>query len=294
MYWWVNQGQSYKEEIKDNYIWSPKTEKGGRKSTGYDNMTFVEPGDVIFSYAKGKIQAIGTATSSASEAVDPHTLQGSTKNWGTFGWKVQVAWNQLEEPTRTKEFIAKNNFLLPQTYSPVLANGNGKQKIYLSEIQTQFAHALFKLCNLDPILSHNYKDTANNAPTEVEQTVLARRKQHIFRKNLLTIEDRCRVTGVREEEFLIASHIKPWSQTINNTEKLDPYNGLLFSPHIDKLFDGGWISFTDSGDLLIATKKTEAALKQWQISHTTNIGTIHPNRQKYLAYHRKHIFKAKQ
>ncbi|MGL6476290.1 HNH endonuclease [Aeromonas hydrophila] len=46
----------------------------------------------------------------------------------------------------------------------------------------------------------------------------------------------------------VASHIKPWSES-NNTKHLDGNNGLLLPPHIDKLLDRGWITFSDSGDL---------------------------------------------
>ena len=57
-YWWVNQGQTYKEEINGGYMWSPKTNKNGAKNHFYENMITVLPGDFIFSYYNGKIQNI--------------------------------------------------------------------------------------------------------------------------------------------------------------------------------------------------------------------------------------------
>ncbi|WP_439840223.1 HNH endonuclease [Aeromonas veronii] len=59
--------------------------------------------------------------------------------------------------------------------------------------------------------------------------------------------------------------MKPWSKCANNAERLDGNNGLLLSPHIDKLFDRGWITFTDAGALLCAEHKIEQALLQWGI-----------------------------
>ncbi len=44
----------------------------------------------------------------------------------------------------------------------------------------------------------------------------------------------CRVTGLARQEFLIASHIKPW-RDCSNSERLSGANGLLLSPHLDKL-----------------------------------------------------------
>lgn len=61
------------------------------------------------------------------------------------------------------------------------------------------------------------------------------------------------------------AHCQPWSKCENNAEHLDSHNGLLLSPHIDKLFDWGWITFTDSGDLMCAQLSIEQALLQWGI-----------------------------
>ncbi|MFE8730531.1 HNH endonuclease, partial [Aeromonas hydrophila] len=80
--------------------------------------------------------------------------------------------------------------------------------------------------------------------TEKQQLVKSRRGQGIFRANLEKVELACRVTGVTNTALLIASHIKPWSRCANNAERLDGNNGLLLSPHIDKLFDRGWITFS--------------------------------------------------
>ena len=52
-------------------------------------------------------------------------------------------------------------------------------------------------------------------------------------------------------ELLVASHIKPWSISDAN-EKLDIHNGLLMCPNHDKLFDRGYISFDDTGRILIS------------------------------------------
>ena len=51
--------------------------------------------------------------------------------------------------------------------------------------------------------------------------------------------------------LLTASHIKPWIKSDNN-EKIDPKNGFIFSPTYDRLFDRGYITFTDKGILKIS------------------------------------------
>src|SRR5262249_42341496 len=78
-------------------------------------------------------------------------------------------------------------------------------------------------------------------------------------------ESACRVTGVTDKRFLVASHIKPW-RVSSNDERLDGANGLILSPHIDKLFDQGWISFSDDGDLLIAPDFPRDVIDKWNVA----------------------------
>ncbi|HHQ4786468.1 HNH endonuclease [Aeromonas hydrophila] len=93
------------------------------------------------------------------------------------------------------------------------------------------------------------------------------------------------------KDLLIASHIKPWSES-DNAERLDGNNGLLLSPHIDKLFDRGCITFTDAGDLLCAEPSIEQALLQWGITLPLNIGPFNAKQAAFLKYHHNEIFKA--
>lgn len=63
-------------------------------------------------------------------------------------------------------------------------------------------------------------------------------------------EGKCAVTGADCNGLLVASHIHPWAKSTPK-EKTDPNNGLLLSVPLDKLFDRGWISFSDAGTMLI-------------------------------------------
>ena len=75
----------------------------------------------------------------------------------------------------------------------------------------------------------------------------------VFRANVLLREEACRVTRVNEPRHLKASHIKPWRDA-TDAERLDGANGLLLSPHIDHLFDEGYITFSSSQELVIVPK----------------------------------------
>lgn len=126
--------------------------------------------------------------------------------------------------------------------------------------------------------------------TERWQLVQSRRGQGNYRKNLESVETRCRVTGVTNLRHLRASHIKPW-RVSTDFEKLDGNNGLLLSPHVDHLFDQGFISFTDTGDLIVAPSADLATFKFWQIELSMNVGAFRPEQRPYLTYHREFILR---
>ncbi|OIQ79591.1 hypothetical protein GALL_386670 [mine drainage metagenome] len=123
-------------------------------------------------------------------------------------------------------------------------------------------------------------------PREKKSLISARRGQGIFKSNVNLYEDRCRVTGTSAKRHLIASHIKPWALS-NDEEKIDGFNGFLLAPHIDHLFDDGFISFRDNGDLIISTKLNKAVLVEWGIPVSLNVGKFHAKQRTYLKHHRE-------
>lgn len=78
--------------------------------------------------------------------------------------------------------------------------------------------------------------------------------QDILRRSLIDYwqEGRCAVSGLDALPLLRAPHIKPRAQCESDAEPLDVFNGLLLAPHVDALFDGGWISFDDDGGVLVS------------------------------------------
>ncbi|MFH0891638.1 MAG: HNH endonuclease [Candidatus Falkowbacteria bacterium] len=89
---------------------------------------------------------------------------------------------------------------------------------------------------------------------------------------------------------LVASHIKPFVIS-NNSEAYDPNNGLLLSRNMDVLFDRGYISFKNNGNIILShvlTKEVSAYLKNYKLDGEF----INDGRLKYLSYHRSKIFKS--
>lgn len=309
-YWWVNQNQTFKQEVEGGFLWSPKKIQGARKNRFYDNMTEVQVGDVIFSYCDTCIKAVGIAQGTAISSVKPHVFGAVGQEWDQDGWYVPVAFDKLKNQIRPKDHIDKLVDALVYDYAPLQLNGNGKQVVYLAEVQTELANRLITLIghefynviqrvrNTDIAISNmddnkieqDIKGRVDIGETTKEYLILARRGQGVFKSNVSVNEKCCRVTKISDLKHLIASHIKPWKAS-NDEEKLNGCNGLLLAPHIDHLFDKGYISFTAEGDLLTSPLLDNQILKAWGIQYPLNVGNFNPEQAHFLQYHREYILK---
>jgi putative restriction endonuclease len=76
---------------------------------------------------------------------------------------------------------------------------------------------------------------------EKERLVKTRVNQSIFRTIILaTYNNTCCITGINNNDLLIASHIVPWSKDEKN--RLNPMNGLCLNALHDRAFDKGLIT----------------------------------------------------
>jgi hypothetical protein len=125
--------------------------------------------------------------------------------------------------------------------------------------------------------------------TEKELITKARIGQSIFKRELLARGTKCRLCGVCDERFLVASHIKPWSQS-DHQERLDVNNGMLLCPNHDALFDKGYISFDDYGKILISDSLDQATKVFLNINENLTI-CMNENQKQYMKWHSENIFK---
>ena len=85
-FWWVNHKQTYRQETDGGYLWSPKANANGAKNISYDNLTRCVSGDVVFSYASGRINQIGLVEQKASTAPNPAELGTTLGYWRAENW----------------------------------------------------------------------------------------------------------------------------------------------------------------------------------------------------------------
>jgi hypothetical protein len=316
-YWWVNQNQTYQHEVLGGYLWSPKRNKGGGQNPFYDSMREAAPGDVVFSFAGTFIKAIGFVRSNGYEAPKPLEFGAAGAYWEQIGWRVDVTFTELRLPIRPADHINALRPYLPKKYSPLRENGFGLQGVYLTSLPEPMAGVLIDLIGAEAhALINGYvlqepkpvqpaiglaqweeheldkiKSDHSVVETEREALVLARRGQGLFKSRVMTIEKQCRITGVNHNEHLRASHCKPWRLSTND-ERLNGENGLLLTPSADHLFDRGFISFEDNGDLLISPVAHHESLYRMGIDprESRNVGNFSSGQRVFLKYHRDNEF----
>ncbi len=113
-----------------------------------------------------------------------------------------------------------------------------------------------------------------------------------YREQLLEQCRFCPFTMISDERLLIASHVKPWA-TANATEKVDPYNGYMLSPLYDKLFDKGFITFTEKRHVILSEFISPYTWKQIGLKNDSFINSppMDDKRAEYLRFHHRSVFK---
>lgn len=299
-YWMVVQSRSYKDEIPGGFLWAPITNKKGAKLPTYSSMKDIKKGDIIFSLVNPgdglSLYAIGVCVEEYKDCDNP--LVNNKDDWIKPGWIVKANFTELDKKHKIKNYNNQIQPLLPKYNSPLRKNGEAAFSCYLHKISEELAN----VCK--DIIGNEYKEESVSDLTVEEgiegrtdisyttklQLINSRRGQGIFKQNVLKNEKACRITGVCNTAFLIASHIKPWAKSTDE-EKLDGCNGLLLTPNADKLFDKGYISFGFNGNIMVSTLIDSDTLSLMGIDHTKNVGKFSKKQCVYLEYHQKNVFK---
>jgi len=294
-YWWVNQNQTYRHEVAGGYLWSPKRKRSKRHPEGllnpfYEFMREVASGDLIFSFADTFIRAIGIAKSTCYECPKPREFGAVGAYWEQVGWKVEVEFRPLATPIRPVDHMASLGPTLPEKYSPLSLDGRGSQSVYLTAVPPAMANALAGLIGREAqqaievgttfAQDVGLSDRPAQAVAEWEEHLRSRIETDAAIPET-TASNWCSLDAVRDgsasrvahrdalpnhwgesTRHLIASHCKPWRDCRDHAERLDGENGLLLTPSIDHLFDRGFISFENSGELLVSPVAHEVSLRK--------------------------------
>ena len=143
------------------------------------------------------------------------------------------------------------------------------------------------------MLEKEQEQIEETVASKVERTQLYRARvgQGEYRTNVYAECPFCPITLISDDRILTASHIKPWAVS-TDFEKTDPKNGFMLTPTFDRLFDRGFLSFTDDKKTILSPFLSSMTYSKLGISDNRIISHLPVNgREHYLEYHRKNIFK---
>jgi predicted restriction endonuclease len=75
----------------------------------------------------------------------------------------------------------------------------------------------------------------------------------------------------------------------DNKQRLDVDNGILLSPVFDALFDKNYISFDESGKIVLSKEYSKSEYQLFGITGEERIKNLTSGNQKYLKIHRNKL-----
>ncbi len=300
-YWWVNHSAAFPQEIEAGCLWFPKPASRSRSAAASTRrLAQLRPGDVIISHADGAIRAAGVVLSMAQESRAPFATAASSRDSRSSGKRagassgsiVRARFVAFENPVLVSEHLQRLSIdgqvgvsALPQDLVEVISGLLAGQLEHAVESMLRAAgRALLEDATAVEIQQRDGLDATRRC-----ELLQARHGQGLFRANVELNEHECRLTGVLDRRHLRAVHIKPWFQC-DEREMLDGLNGLLLSPHVAHLFERGYVSFADDGQLLISRELNPAVLEKWGFGFPCNAGPFRPEQRGYLEHHRREVF----
>jgi len=191
-----------------------------------------------------------------------------------------------------KLILPKISYLSILKLLPVLNNKENRQPLYYFRIFLDY--------NFRTIVHPKLVDGISNKVIELQTPKESRKSMSRigateYRKKVLEHMPQCPFTKISDEKLLIASHIKPYNICIKEgreDQANDYLNGLALTPTYDKLFDQGYITFEDNGDLICGTLLSKYTWEKLNINpNAKNKMRIFPeNREEYLEFHRRNVF----
>lgn len=172
-------------------------------------------------------------------------------------------------------------------------NGNWEELAYESELLiSKYAHK-----SIEETAGIILSDFEVPEGLEKQTIVKQRVNQKFFRTTILSsYYSKCCITGLSIPDFLVASHIIPWSKDKQN--RLNPRNGICLNSIHDKAFDKGFITITPDFKVKVSKYFDEYKTEKSVCDFFLNFDNLRINlpdkfipSKEFLDFHFNNIFK---
>lgn len=184
---------------------------------------------------------------------------------------------------RTKEDVENYNFIreicLPRISKLLF------MKLY-DEVEKRF------YINVKPVIEYGVREgdyeVSRRSKVSTKRS-FNRDGQERYREAVFNHFNSCVVTQVSDPDLLEACHIKDYAHCTPK-ERVDGNNGFIMTPTIHKLFDLGYLSFKESGEMILSNYFRNMDKKRLHLDGTIRISLNEGNKE-YLRWHNTNIFK---
>ena len=119
----------------------------------------------------------------------------------------------------------------------------------------------------------------------------ARDGQVKYRNAILRRYPACVVTSVTDPDILIACHIKDHARCKSEAEKYSEYNGFTMTPTIHHLFDIGYLTFNQDGEMKLSDFFRNMDRARLNLNHTVRL-PIDAKSLPFLEWHNLNVFRS--
>lgn len=269
----VNLKEPYKYHFSDNNYQGPPLEVSNEMSADKSKIKY-------YAYTTS-LRSTDFATLNESKNFAILNATGNTSGYiFAFSKEATNKYKYLGQYINTNLSATSPYFFELEIYNHISASRRNEclQDLYIKDLNI-FSNAL----NKSPFIKKEDK----------KYLIKVRCNQGIFRERLiLKYNHECPLTVLRNENVLIASHIKPYSNCKTMEEKIDVENGILLSSLADGFFDKGLMTFSNEGEIIFSNKLL-AEDKKIFINHLKKENIHLELSQKMLKnmeHHRKNVF----
>lgn len=144
-YWWVNQNQTFRQEIEGGYLWSPKRNKNGHRNPFYEFMRDVAPGDIVFSFLIRELRRSVWSAATAARAPSRRSSAPPALTGARSAGVWVFADNDSRTPSDPRTTLAVFGLILPTSTRPSPLRATGC-KVFISQPSARRWHRHFSRC----------------------------------------------------------------------------------------------------------------------------------------------------
>lgn len=215
-YWFVNLRKYYKEQRKGNFLWAPLFSQSGNKVQHWENMKYVNKGDIIFCNNNKKIVSVARARGTSQLSKIPNEFEQS---WKSEGRRIDLDFIDLSEPFRFSDY--KENYLniIDKKENPFDVNGNAKQA-YLLPLDEKIAKFFIEKIN-DNKLNLMIENLDNQFQKEIEELQEEYNQFEKINNGSVSGYSDAELKAIEENDYIYEPKYKSDKESIRR-EKTDP------------------------------------------------------------------------